>query len=535
MNERTKPASRLVFGEDREPLVLPDGTVDTTALSARVMSSGLVNFFDKVPPGTAVEQFSEQAWKSYKYSAVQAPIDGLTQLLDHSLQTNILPNVQIFEQPEPQEIGSAGWHGQVVGSTLGVASQMAILHRLVGPGATSKLELTSSYGLGVRAFPALGKAAVTGAVYSGVFQPVGNNENFSTARLRNAAVGSLTALSLTSSSIALKSSGVKLLRNDTVAGALSGAPAGFISAESQALMAEGRLASRDEIKQSMATFALGGGMMGAVNSAHEFLKPTSGIRGVRSLEDMTRLAESTRAPNFEQLAKAVSLPARNHARLFQSTARSLNGSSLSGDEKVLVARGHRDLVDSFEQLKSVGPTVTIYGSARLAEDTFAYQRTRYTAGKLAENGWAVMTGGGEKGIMRAANQGAFEAGGKSIGVNVELPFEQKPNPFQTISLEHKNFFTRKEALRKADAFIIEEGGLGTLDEAMEVLTLAQTGKIQKTPPIYFVGRETYRPVEDLLNTLVRHGTVSPKDLGLFKVVDDPNKIIRDLSSYRQSR
>lgn len=506
-------------------------SLEDPPLSARLMSSGLVNLYQE-NQGSQLQEFSEQAWKSYKYSAVQAPIDGVTQLVDYKLKTNFLPKLQFFESPGSQEIGSAGWNGQMIGSTLGAASQMAVLHKFIGPGAATRLELSSSYAMGTAALPALGKAALAGAVFGGVFQPVGKQEEFLSARVRNATAGSLTAIVLTGSSIAIKSSGQKLLRNDAVAGALSGVPAGIVNAEAHSLMTEGRLATKNEIKNSVATLAVSGGLMGAVNIGHEYIKPSSGIRGVRTLDDMTKLADGTRAANYEQLSGSLNLPERNHARLFQSTARQLDGSVLSGREKVLIARGHRDLVDSFEQLKPVGPTVTIYGSARLSENSFAYQRARYTAGKLAENGWAIMTGGGEKGIMRAANQGAFEAGGKSIGVNVELPFEQKPNPFQTISLEHKNFFTRKEALRKADAFIVEEGGLGTLDEAMEVLTLAQTGKIQKTPPIFFVGRQTYQPVEELLNRLVKHGTVSRDDLKLFRIVDDPNEIVRELSAAK---
>ena len=144
-----------------------------------------------------------------------------------------------------------------------------------------------------------------------------------------------------------------------------------------------------------------------------------------------------------------------------------------------------ELVEGFDRLSGIEPAVTIYGSARIKPGEELYAKTEEIARRLGENGFSIITGGGP-GVMEAANKGALEAGVKSVGVNIELPEEQASNPYSSISLSLRHFFVRKVLLVKyATAFIIMPGGLGTLDEVTEVLTLMQTHKIKPFPVILF--------------------------------------------------
>jgi uncharacterized protein (TIGR00730 family) len=165
--------------------------------------------------------------------------------------------------------------------------------------------------------------------------------------------------------------------------------------------------------------------------------------------------------------------------------------------------------------------VAIFGSARLAKDNQYCQAAEETAALMAKAGMAVITGGGP-GIMEAANKGAFEAGGVSVGANINLPMEQSANPYQTISLDFRYFFVRKMMFVKYSmAFIIFPGGYGTFDEFFESLTLDQTGKIEHFPVVLF-GSEYWNPMLDWLRgTVLSEGCISEKDLHLFHVSDDP--------------
>jgi uncharacterized protein (TIGR00730 family) len=193
-----------------------------------------------------------------------------------------------------------------------------------------------------------------------------------------------------------------------------------------------------------------------------------------------------------------------------------------------------EFIQGFEDMADVGKAVTIFGSARLQADSVIYQKAQQLAGRLADCGYTVITGGGP-GIMEAGNRGAFEAGGRSIGINITLPHEQAPNGFQTDSLNFKYFFTRKVMLVKySTAFVVFPGGFGTIDELFEALTLIQTRKI-KPFPVYLIGVEFWRGLlQWLQGTLQRSGTIGENDMHLFKVIDDITTIPDEIEAYYKS-
>jgi uncharacterized protein (TIGR00730 family) len=170
--------------------------------------------------------------------------------------------------------------------------------------------------------------------------------------------------------------------------------------------------------------------------------------------------------------------------------------------------------------------VTVYGSARFKEGHIYYELARSMGKALGENGFAVMTGGGP-GIMEAANRGAKEGKGLSLGCNIKLPFEQALNPYVDRQVEFEYFFTRKVILRKNSvAYVLMPGGFGTMDEIFEVLTLIQTGKLPKRP-VVCMGGEYWRHLGVFLKeTMLAIGTISPEDLDLWYVTDDPEDAIK---------
>jgi uncharacterized protein (TIGR00730 family) len=188
-----------------------------------------------------------------------------------------------------------------------------------------------------------------------------------------------------------------------------------------------------------------------------------------------------------------------------------------------------EFVEGFDALASVGKAVTIFGSARTSESDPYYAMARELAANLAREGFAVITGGGP-GVMEAANRGCHEAGGLSIGCNIELPNEQSVNPYVDLGVEFRYFFARKTMFVKyADAFAIFPGGFGTLDELFESLTLIQTGKI-KHFPVVLVGREYWQGLFDWLRkSAVGHGTIALGDLDLLQVTDDMDEACRLLT------
>jgi uncharacterized protein (TIGR00730 family) len=194
-----------------------------------------------------------------------------------------------------------------------------------------------------------------------------------------------------------------------------------------------------------------------------------------------------------------------------------------------------EFVWGFDNLADVRDGVSIFGSARTKHDDPHYTAAVETARLLAQAGIPVITGGGP-GIMEAANRGALEGGGLSIGCNIELPFEQGSNPYLTRSLNFKFFFVRKTMFVKyATAFIVFPGGYGTLDELFEALTLIQTGKVKDFPVILF-GKEYWKGMGEWLSrTVAAQGKVDAKDLLMFKVTDDPAEATRLVIAAREKR
>ena len=190
-----------------------------------------------------------------------------------------------------------------------------------------------------------------------------------------------------------------------------------------------------------------------------------------------------------------------------------------------------EFVEGFELLSSVGPAVSIFGSARTKPDDPNYKLAVTLGRRCVEEGFAVITGGGP-GIMEAANKGAAEAGGVSVGLNIELPFEQKPNPFAKKQMGFRYFFVRKVMFVKyAVAFICCPGGFGTLDEFFEALTLIQTKKI-KPFPVFLVNSSYWRGMLSWLrDTMVNGNMISAEDMSLFHVRDDPEEVIRELKNW----
>ena len=185
-----------------------------------------------------------------------------------------------------------------------------------------------------------------------------------------------------------------------------------------------------------------------------------------------------------------------------------------------------EFVEGFDEFATLTRGITIFGSARSKPGDWDYQAAQETAALLAKEGFAVITGGGP-GVMEAANRGAFEAGGLSIGCNIELPFEQKPNPYQTKGMTFKYFFVRKTMFVKYSlGFIIFPGGFGTFDELFEALTLIQTHKIRDFPVVLYGSKYWMGLLNWIREVVLPGGKISEHDLRLFHVTDSPSEIVQ---------
>ena len=187
-------------------------------------------------------------------------------------------------------------------------------------------------------------------------------------------------------------------------------------------------------------------------------------------------------------------------------------------------------IKGFRTLHFVGPCISVFGSARFNEDHEYYKKAQSLSGKIAQLGFTIMTGGGP-GIMEAANRGAKEVGGRSVGCNIELPFEQKPNPYVDKTVNIRYFFVRKTLLIKYSyGFVVFPGGYGTMDELFEALTLIQTNKIRRFPvAIYSTG--FHDELTQYINMMCQRGTISEEDKLLYMVSDDEDAIAEHIKNY----
>lgn len=224
-----------------------------------------------------------------------------------------------------------------------------------------------------------------------------------------------------------------------------------------------------------------------------------------------------------------------HAAGPDEQIRFLHGPEARTTEFFRLLRIMAEFVRGFRRLHFVGPCVTIFGSARFDEDHRYYRLGRETAARIARHGFTVMTGGGP-GIMEAANRGAKDVGGRSIGCNIELPHEQKPNPYLDQWITFRYFFVRKVMLVKYSyAFIGMPGGFGTLDEIFELATLIQTGKIKEFP-LVLVGKSFWEPLVGFIRDRMLHEqTIDPQDLDRITISDDLDEIVQTITQTTMKR
>lgn len=211
----------------------------------------------------------------------------------------------------------------------------------------------------------------------------------------------------------------------------------------------------------------------------------------------------------------------------------LDGPKSRGFELSFALRVFWQFIRGFRKLHFIGPCITVFGSSRFKEDHKFYTAAREFGKRIAELGFVTMTGGGP-GIMEAANRGAFENGGISVGCNIQLPFEQKPNPYMNRSITFEHFFVRKVLLVKYSyAFVILPGGFGTMDEFFETLTLIQTKTITQFPIVLF-GKEYYKELWDVLEHMANNGSIAKEDLSLVLLTDDINEAMSHIRTYVSS-
>ena len=208
----------------------------------------------------------------------------------------------------------------------------------------------------------------------------------------------------------------------------------------------------------------------------------------------------------------------------------LDGPKSRGYELSFAWKVFAQFIKGFRSLHFLGPCITVFGSARFKEDHPYYIKAREFGKRISAMGFTTMTGGGP-GIMEAANRGAFESGGKSVGCNIQLPFEQESNPYLQKSITFEHFFVRKVLLMKYSyAFIIMPGGFGTMDEFFETVTLVQTKTITQFPIVLF-GKEFYQPLIETIEAMAKAGTISKEDMDLVLLTDDIDEAIEHIRHY----
>ena len=222
---------------------------------------------------------------------------------------------------------------------------------------------------------------------------------------------------------------------------------------------------------------------------------------------------------------------KNDKRIIQAKEHVfLEGPKSRGYELAFAFKVFKQFINGFRTLHFVGPCITVFGSARFKEDHPYYQQAVEFGKRIAQMGFTTMTGGGP-GIMEAANKGAFENGGQSVGCNIQLPFEQKANPYLHTSITFEHFFVRKALLIKYSyAFIIMPGGFGTMDEFFETLTLVQTKTLTQFPLVLF-GKEYYKELMEAINDMALKGTITKEDMKLVLLTDDHNEAMDHIHHY----
>ncbi len=250
----------------------------------------------------------------------------------------------------------------------------------------------------------------------------------------------------------------------------------------------------------------------------------------------TQAAAQTEDEHLAAIRRGEAVPLGE--RWGKSTPSIEEGKFLSGPKKrsselLRTIRIFTEFVRGFRALHFVGPCVTVFGSARFKEDHPYYVLAREVAARVSQLGFTIMTGGGP-GIMEAANRGARDVGGVSVGCNIKLPFEQHPNPYLDRFIEFNYFFVRKVMLVKYSyAFVVLPGGFGTMDELFEAVTLVQTDKI-KDFPIILMGRDYWEPlIAFLRNRMIPEGTISPEDMDILFVTDSPQEAIDRIADVAQ--
>lgn len=212
-----------------------------------------------------------------------------------------------------------------------------------------------------------------------------------------------------------------------------------------------------------------------------------------------------------------------------------NWEKIKGENAWTMFKVISEFVDGFETLNNIGPCISIFGSARTKPGHKYYKLAEEVAGRLCEEGFGIITGGGP-GIMEAGNKGAFEAEGTSVGLDIDLPFEQFINRYVDVDkkLGHRYFFVRKVMFVKyAQAFVALPGGFGTLDELFEVLTLVQTKKISRVP-IILVGKAYWQGLFDwIVDTMLQENNISEADLKLIPITDDPEEVVKIIRDFYQ--
>ncbi len=213
----------------------------------------------------------------------------------------------------------------------------------------------------------------------------------------------------------------------------------------------------------------------------------------------------------------------------------LIGKQWTGREAYRVLGIMAEFVEATERLSHIRPAVSIFGSARMPRDHHYYRLTEHIARLLSDSGFSVISGGGP-GLMEAANKGAYYGKSLSVGLNIQLPHEQSGNPYQDISQTFRYFFARKVMfVKQACAYVVMPGGFGTMDELMEALTLVQTHKIRRMP-IILVHRPFWQGLLDWIkDTLVNEKMISPQDIDLLQVIDEPREVVNAIFNYYEKR